>query len=215
MEAAATPVGAALQLVMHDDDLLFTMMLQLDARSLAICAGVSRRWRLLSRACRAWVPHCAAQWRGKQVPWAHMASKPTWFDRFVAGERLAGEKLTPEELQRRVWLFADDRTRCKFLTVPKVGPRLIMDFYPPLPWAFNEDGTLLQISHFPLHSIARLPNWGFKIFNEHVHMLSLPDEHNLPEPLLRELADPESLPLPSAAALSGGPAAEALSVEWR
>lgn len=193
-------VSARSRVIDDDDDLLFCCMLQLDARSLATCAAVNRRWRVLSRASRTWVPHCVAQWKGKQVPWASMAGKASWYERYVLGESLLRSTgITAEELQDRLWLFSDGQN-CKFLTIPGIGPRLIMDSYPPLRWSFNADGTL-QIEHFPRHFIDRLPNWGFRIWNEHVHMLSLPDEPNLPVQLLQELADPESLPRPSSASL--------------
>mmetsp|Transcript_21245 Transcript_21245/g.62771 ORF Transcript_21245/g.62771 Transcript_21245/m.62771 type:complete len:242 (+) Transcript_21245:496-1221(+) len=198
----------AIRTVLDDDDLLFDCLLHLDVLALVVCMGVNRRWRQLARAERAWVARCAERWEGKHVPWEQIAGTESWFDRYVVAERLAlVQQLTTEELQRHIFLFSDGVQKCLWRTTPSGERRLFMDYYPPLRWSWNGDGTL-QVEHFQPHTVVRLADWGWKIYNDHIHMITIRTQP--PQRIQEVLQDPDRVPRPSTDTSLAKPSSESL-----
>lgn len=171
-EEPSPPVGIGEEpSVLQDDDLLLVILRALTPMALGHAAQVCRRWHALARADSLWVTHCAERWRGKQVPWAAVAQEPTWCARYVRAEREAETlELSTAELQRRVWLFSDNLQHCRFRVHKNGAQRLYMDYFPPLRWLWNGDGTL-QVEQFPPHAVDRLPDWRWRISNEYIYMV--------------------------------------------
>mmetsp|Transcript_25351 Transcript_25351/g.68624 ORF Transcript_25351/g.68624 Transcript_25351/m.68624 type:complete len:249 (+) Transcript_25351:104-850(+) len=197
LRPAPVPPCAALECVLEDADLLFSIILALDdARSLAVCARVCREWRLYAEADCIWVRLCRERWQGKHVPWSKLAGLASWRMRYCEAERLARVKtLTTEEIQTLVFIFSLNGMSVRFRCLPTGEQVVLTDWSPLLRWGWNQDGTL-QVEHYPRHTCERQDNWSWRTFNEHVHLQSRAEEP--PENLGAQLEAPHSLPHPAA-----------------